>query len=331
METVTRTLESLSQAPPTTFLNLTVFPILGKCDYVRNYIPLRDAIRAGSASVREVSLGGSVPELNVKNRGKQAILILEGEELVGAKQNRTANVTILVAARTSLRIPVTCVESGRWGYTSKEFEPSEQIHFVGGRRNKMASVSESIRRQGSRRADQGAVWDDIAAKSSRMRVSTPTGAMRDVFEAHRTQLEDYTGAFKPEAQQLGAVFAIGERVEGLELFDCPETFSEMLSRLVRSYAIDAIEQLRSHRQNPTAEASEAFLGLLRQAEFETYPAVGEGTEVRLNACGAIGAGLVSEDRIVHLAAFAAESGRTNGDDESRGFLRMRTRRQGLRR
>ena len=172
METVTRTLESLSQAPPTTFLNLTVFPLLGKCDYVRNYIPLRDAIRAGSASVREVSLGGSVPELIVKNRGKQAILILEGEELVGAKQNRTANVTILVAARTSLRIPVTCVESGRWGYTSKEFEPSEQIHFVGGRRNKMASVSESIRRHGSRRADQGAVWDDIAAKSSRMRVSS---------------------------------------------------------------------------------------------------------------------------------------------------------------
>jgi len=330
-KTITQTLDSLSQAPPTTFLNLSVFPLIGKRDHVRNYTPLRDAVAGGSAIVREVSESGSVPELLVENNGKEPVLILEGEELIGAKQNRTANVTVLVPAGKSVRIPVTCVESGRWGYQTRAFEPSEQVHFARGRVNKMASVSESMKLSGSRRADQGAVWDDIALKTSRMRVSAPTGAMSDVFEANRTRLEDYVGAFRAEPDQLGAVFAIGDHIEGFELFDCSETFTEMLPKLIRSYAIDAIEELGSHRHNPTTEDAEVFLNRLRQAEFETYPAVGEGTEVRLSGPGVIGAGLVVEGRVVHLAAFATPASTGQRESDSSGFARMRTRRHGMRR
>jgi hypothetical protein len=331
MEIVTETLDSLSQAHPTTFLNLTVFPLFRKCDYVRNYRPLRESIAAGSASVREVSKSGSVPELLVENHGKEPVLILEGEELIGAKQNRTANVTVLVPAGKTVRIPVTCVESGRWAYQTRAFASSEQVHFARGRVNKMASVSESMKHSGSRRANQQAVWDDIAQKTSRMRVSAPTGAMTDVFDAHRTRLEDYVGAFQTKPDQLGALFAIGDRIEGFELFDCSETFTEMLPKLIRSYAIDAIEDLRSHRRNPTEGDAETFLGLLRKAQFETYPAVGEGTEVRLTQPGLIGAGLVAEGRVVHLAAFSAPHSTEREELDSHGFARMRTRRRGMRR
>jgi len=145
------------------------------------------------------------------------------------------------------------------------------------------------------------------------------------------RLEDYVGAFKAEPDQLGALFAIGEHVEGLELFDCSETFTEMLPKLIRSYAIDAIEELESHRHNPVAKDAEVFLGRLRRAEFETYPAVGEGTEIRLSAAGAIGAGLVVEGRVVHLAAFSAPASAAHGERDSYGFARMRSRRYGIRR
>jgi hypothetical protein len=331
METVTETLDSLSQAHPTTFLNLTVFPLVQQCDYVRNYRPLRESVTAGSAVVREVSESGSVPELLVENNGKESVLILEGEELIGAKQNRTANVTVLVPPGKTVRIPVTCVESGRWGYQTRAFAPSQQVHFARGRGNKMASVGESMKHSGSRRANQQDVWDDIAQKASRMQVSAPTGAMTDVFDAHRTRLEDYVGAFHPEPDQLGALFAIGDRIEGFELFDCSETFTEMLPKLIRSYAIDAIEDLRSHRPNPTEGDAETFLGLLRKARFETYSAVGEGTEVRLTAPGAIGAGLVVEGRVVHLAAFSATESTEREEPDSHGLARTRTRRRRMRR
>lgn len=331
MQIITDTLESLSLGHPTTFLNLSLFPLLRECEYERNYLTLRGAIRAGTASIREVSEGGSVPELILENTGKEPVLILDGEELIGAKQNRTANVTILAPAGKTVRIPVTCVEAGRWGYQSRDLEPSEQVHFARGRVNKMASVGESMRRAGTRTADQSSVWHDIAEKSTRMHVSAPTSAMKEVFEAHRTRLDDYVSAFKPVPEQSGAVFAIGERIEGLELFDCPQTFAEFLPKLIRSYAIDAIESVDSHRQNPTIESAGAFIGRLRNSEFESYPAIGEGTEVRLSTPVVIAAGLVAEGRVVHLAAFAAPTEGHRPDLDSRGFARMRTRRHGMRR
>ena len=78
-----------------------------------NCSPSRRSLRAGS-----------VPELLVENMGDIRVLFIEGEELVGAKQNRILNTSILVAAKSKTKIPVSCVEQGRWGYKSKFFGSS---------------------------------------------------------------------------------------------------------------------------------------------------------------------------------------------------------------
>ncbi|MCP4505108.1 MAG: hypothetical protein GY826_01775, partial [Fuerstiella sp.] len=164
METISDTLKGLSLGQPTTFLNLTLFPLQGNKSFERDYITLREAVRTKTASVQVISEEGSVPRLLLKNTGTKPVLILDGEELIGAKQNRTANVTILAPAGKTVHIPVTCVEAGRWGYRSREFKPSKQMHFHAGRKRKMASVHESMKRTGSHVADQGAVWEDISLK-----------------------------------------------------------------------------------------------------------------------------------------------------------------------
>ena len=87
----------------------------------------------------EVSDDGSVPELNVSNKGNRPILIPEGEILVGAKQNRVVNVTVLVAAHSEFTVPVSCVEQGRWRYQSREFR-SEYCATPSLRSKKMRSV-----------------------------------------------------------------------------------------------------------------------------------------------------------------------------------------------
>jgi len=327
MQAIIDTLKGLELGHPITFLNLTLFPLQGNRTFVRDYITLREAVQEKAASVREVSEGGSVSELLLENTGTKPVLILDGEELLGAKQNRTANVTILAPAGKTVHIPVTCVEAGRWGYRSREFRPSEQMHFHKGRKRKMASVHESLKRSGSRRANQQEVWNDISLKCMDMGVEAPTSAMADVFEQHHTRVEDYVGAFSAQSGQTGAVFAIGDKIEGLELFDCAETLADMLPKLIRSYAIDAIETVETHRRNPSAVSADAFISRLARAEIETYPAIGLGTEVGMAAPGVIAGGLVAEERVVHLAAFAAaaESNRSPADAE--GLARMRTRRR----
>ncbi len=63
------------------------------------YITYDEALKNESIAVTEVDEGGSVPELRLQNTGDQRVLILDGEQLIGAKQNRVLNTTILVEAR----------------------------------------------------------------------------------------------------------------------------------------------------------------------------------------------------------------------------------------
>jgi hypothetical protein len=103
------TLSSFVPGPPVTFENLTMIPLAlsdaqAKPGLVEgpNYVTLDEALHAKTCEITEVSDHGSVPELRVVNRGLDPVLIVDGEELVGAKQNRVVNLTILVAAQSQL-------------------------------------------------------------------------------------------------------------------------------------------------------------------------------------------------------------------------------------
>ena len=106
---------------------LAVFPLRLQASPGSAYITLREAIAGETAVVTEVSEGGSVPELRVVNKGDARILVLDGEELRGAKQNRVLNTSILIGKHSSLVVPVSCTEQGRWSYASREFGESEIV------------------------------------------------------------------------------------------------------------------------------------------------------------------------------------------------------------
>ena len=117
------TLASITLGPAVVIDNLTMFPLLrtGANPASLEYSVLDEALAAGVAEITEVSEHGSVPELKFVNRGPKPVLLVDGEELLGAKQNRIVNLTILVAANSALTIPVSCVEAGRWRSSSRAF------------------------------------------------------------------------------------------------------------------------------------------------------------------------------------------------------------------
>ena len=106
-----------------------------------------------------------------RNLGDKPVLLVEGEELVGAKQNRTFNISILAPPRQETRIPVSCVERGRWGYDADVvFQRSDRAHYARGRRTKTEAVNRNIGLDAaSLHSDQGAVWEDIDRRAGRMR------------------------------------------------------------------------------------------------------------------------------------------------------------------
>lgn len=283
--------------------NLTLFPLLGGERRAPRYLTLDQALAEGHLRIEEVSDAGSVTTLRAVNDGKHAVLLLDGEELVGAKQNRVLNLSILVPPGKTLEIPVSCVEQGRWGYHSPELSTSGAAHNARGRAAKTRSVSESLHSRGEARSDQCEVWAGIAAKAERMGVDSPTLAMADLYQGHQTRVEDYVKALAPVAGQRGALFAIDGVAIGLDLFDSSDTLAALLPKLVRSFALDAIETAGAEHPAAPPETAERFLGELRAAEGEGFPAVGLGRDLRLTSPTLSGAALVLDGTLIHLCAF----------------------------
>ena len=68
---------------PGTYENLTLYSIYSEEEPVTEFLMLDEALAKGAVTISEVSESGRVSELKVKNKGDVAILLLDGEELVG--------------------------------------------------------------------------------------------------------------------------------------------------------------------------------------------------------------------------------------------------------
>ena len=212
MTVIAECLNRVSPGETQHYENLTMFPLVSGVNVEPWYQLLDEALKKGSARVTEVSESGSVPELKFINEGIEPVLLLDGEELVGAKQNRILNLTILAPGEKTILIPVSCVEAGRWRQDSTEFASLKRAHYASGRARKSAQVSESLRVSESRHSDQAAIWSDISDKAMRMNAASDTGAAAEMYEKHHTRLNEYIGAFSTLEGQVGAVFMIDGRV-----------------------------------------------------------------------------------------------------------------------
>jgi len=100
MEQIRSFLESVKLARKQEFQNLTVFPLLEADGIEPDYLTVTQALDADSIRITEKSDQGNVPELLLINSGGLCVLIIEGEDLVGAKQNRIVNSTFLIPGKT---------------------------------------------------------------------------------------------------------------------------------------------------------------------------------------------------------------------------------------
>ena len=161
---IARTLGNILASEPLRHGALTVVPMLAPMLSEARWLTLVEA--GDQVRITEVDEAGAVPQLKVVNLTAQALLLLDGEELVGAKQNRVLNTTVLVAAKSELTIPVICVEQGRWGYRGRHFASSDASLFASVRQKKAAWVTRSLRAGRGHMADQGGVWDELASKAA---------------------------------------------------------------------------------------------------------------------------------------------------------------------
>ncbi len=303
MQTIHEVISGLDLGAPLVFENLAVFPLFKRGRGGLDYLVLDDALEDNTARVTEVSEGGSVPELLFENHGEAPVLLLDGEELVGAKQNRVLNLTILAPPNAAITIPVSCVEAGRWAWRSRKFHSASRAQYASLRSKKMAQVSSALAAEGVAFADQGAVWDDISVKMRRMNATSDSEAMSDIYEQYQDRLESYVGAFSVKEDQVGAVFAIDGQARGVEIFDKATTFERQFKKLLRSWGLDAIDSPMAGHPLVDVDEIEGLLDDVTRVESRSYEAVGLGDDVRLEGEDLDGGALVVSGEVVHLCVF----------------------------
>jgi hypothetical protein len=260
--------------------------------------------------------GGTVPAVEVET-GADPVVIFGGDTIVGGKQNRVVNVTIWLTARQTTRIPVTCLEHGRW-------DPGAETRFRSGpkadlrlrsmlNRQVHASARAMAGAPAEARysADQRLVWDEVSMRHQRASMSSRTDALHDLYAQEMGDVESVRSAFPYPDGTVGATIGIGGRLVGLELYDRPATARKLWPRVVegavrahldhrRLVAVGAVSKPR-HRY-PDPGALSRMLRRVSDARYDALrsPAVGEGTDLRFETDRITGSALLRDEQVVHL-------------------------------
>jgi len=269
----------------------------------------------GEVAITELEHGASVNDLVVANDGDRAVLLYEGEEILGARQNRVLDVSVLVAARSKARIPVSCVEQGRWdGRRHRErLRPSRQAADPRLRRSKNRQARIHAEAIGEARSDQAEVWDEVAVRGAELQSASPTGAMSDLFDHHRDGLDRIRGEIRLHDGQCGSVAVIGGRIAILDFVGRADVYAALHPAIVEGYALDALA--RKRRGEPTGEGHGIDLATVRgftllacdSPAAPGAPGPGLGATARFAAGGVEGSALIHEGEIVQLTAYPGDA------------------------
>jgi len=300
--------------------NLTLVPLRGEGHQPRfqGYLLASEAIDTGVLTVTEVDQSGTVPELLAVNDADRPVLLIDGEELQGAKQNRILNTSVLLPPRSKTRIPVSCVEEGRWSHVSPTFKTGNYAPSSL-RQRKSRDVQHSLRARGRAESDQGAIWDSVAEHIESSAAAAPTRAMSDAMATLAEVLGRYHEALPYPSAACGVVAAVCGRFVALDAFDSPSTLEAIWGRLVASYAVDAQAAKTNVGTTFSARAADSLLGHIREQRCQAFAGVGLGRDLRFEADKMLGHGLLTEDEMLHLSVFPPA---TDKSTESHAGLRI---------
>jgi hypothetical protein len=298
---------------PISYENLTVFPVVASSGYDTSaFMTLEEGLARGEVIVQEQGAdtmirdrdgrirpavaqnygGPSVNQLVLINRSKRPLLLLAGELVSGGKQDRVIGKDRIVPVGAEpLPLNVFCVEHGRWSAGS-QFTAAKTI------------VHPSVREQAAMAQKQSDVWASVTAGSSApqpaaappprvtrdaisaaVEVEAPTQSYAKIYGSQRVavsvdaMVDEVQLRFRKETAGLkgervvGVVIAYGGEVAWSDIFASDELFEQYWTKLLRSYAIEAVAR-PTLREKASAEDAREFLRQLKGREqTESDPGV----------------------------------------------------------
>ncbi len=300
-DTTIKFLSSLKFGEVQTTENLSIVPIFQVNGKTLPFISLDNGVKKGYVEIQEVSSTGSVPDLNLINHSDYYVFILHGDELLGAKQNRTVNTSMLINKKSNVVIPVTCVERGRWNYVSKKFQTSDFIIPAELKKRTMFAANDSLKRNMGFRADQGEIWEKIEEISLKAKVMSKTSSLYDVQKNYDKICEDLLSNFKLLPEQKGIVAFINGKIQGVEFISRKSVFRKYHKKILKSFAFSAIlsdEKKTDISPDFCLSQIKETLDAIKTKEWKGFKSVGLGFDYRYDTEKSAGSILLADQNVI---------------------------------
>ncbi|HLC53228.1 MAG TPA: DUF6569 family protein [Candidatus Nanoarchaeia archaeon] len=258
--------------------NMSIAPLFG-AESALDYLVFDKALRNGLS----ISETGNVPTLHFANKTGKEVMILQGEYILGGKQNRMVAANVYMERGFDGDVPVRCVQQNRWqGDIGSGFDTSESIA------PKAVMYAASV--------GQDEVWSEVRCLARAHRVATPTQNLGDIIQEKKRDTNDFVHSFSYIPGSIGIVASIvshGITRYSADVFDRRETMGHHFNKLVESLALDALGG--SYAREKNYDDFITFIRSIESCQFNERKPVSLGRDFQLQGQGIEGFALTYEE------------------------------------
>lgn len=221
---------------------LRLYPVIANTAFqdsarsIARAVPMNKALEDGRLKINEHAQGATVNTLQATNTSNDTIYLMQGEVVIGGKQDRMLARDVLVPPHATIDIAAFCVEHGRW---TEEAEGGSFKSTIG-------VAAQDVRKAAAVDQEQTRVWGAVSYYMTASDVASPSGSYAHLqenkdFGARRDALRSRSiGLPAACIGMVGVVAVSGDRVIGCDVFASEALFKQAYPQLLEAYIAEAL-------------------------------------------------------------------------------------------
>lgn len=263
-----------------------------------NIKTINELLERKEVEICEVSTSGNVNTITVNNMSPHFLFMMDGDILMGAKQNRILNTSVLVSPNSKINIPVSCVERGRWSNGSRVFQRSDYTVSPGFRARKSSSINENFKRGTAYDANQASIWNTVESEMHSYNMKSPTSDYETVYRNLEHELRNKITPFE---KANGAALFYGNRFLNADIFGTGSLYLHYFDRILKATSVflhNAIKYAPLNEQQ-AENLLHKNMYFAEESILSKAKAAGEGMENRFENDYTSGFELKYDDSLIH--------------------------------
>ncbi len=291
-------IEALTLKEPFFIHNIRLFPITGEIGH-DGFTTLEEGISSKEIVIEDTR---GVNEVTIRNLSEQQFFAIDGEEIIGARQNRILNTDVYIEPHREYTVPVTCIEQHRWsgGQTFAEagFAVTPSL-----RSTLALSVNASLNQKKGFISNQSLIWSKIENTLKSTRISSMTSSFHDVYKTLGDMVNELMEGFDSIKDAVGFAAFINDRFIAMDIFASNSLYQKFEKKLLKSYILDGY--IRKYtREQGISISPDSIIKNIANTECKTFNSPTKGTELRGLSEGIIVKAYLLEENPLHVSAFA---------------------------